>query len=61
MKTFTTDVAQAQEIFKSESAKPLDFKVSTFNWALGETLLIDLGEVKTAGQKISVAIEYRTN
>ena len=49
MKTFTTDVAQAQEIINSDQSKPLDFKVSTFNWALGETLLIDLGEVKTAG------------
>ena len=61
MKSFNTDVASAQEIIDSESAKTLDFKVSTFNWELGETLLIDLGEVKTAGQKISIAIEYRTN
>ena len=61
MKTFNIDVNSTRAVIESESVKTLDFKVSTFNWALGETLLIDLGEVMTAGQKISIAIEYETN
>ena len=45
-------------MLKNTLAGVLDFRVDTFNALIGETLLVDLGEVKEAGSKISVAVWY---
>ena len=61
MKSFGTSVQDSRDIIDSGDSKILDYKVSTFNALIGQTLLIDLGETKQAGQKVSVSIDYKTS
>ena len=46
MKFFVTDVAETR---KMNDLDELEFKIVTFNDLIGETLLIDLGEMKQTG------------